>query len=93
MPGGDARFVGEHFVVGAIQIDDEFFPEFLYGFAPGEFAFFDFVELFFEPRGERHIENIFEAFDQQQADAFAKHGGRKTALLFGYIFAFDDRRK
>ena len=88
--GGDARFVGKHFVVGAIEIDDKFFPEFFHGIAPGELAFFNFVELFFEACGKGDVENIFKAFDQQSAHAFAQHGRRKTALLFCYVFALDD---
>src|SRR5580704_724676 len=90
LAGGDARFVGEHLIVGAIEIDDEFFPELFYGFAPGQLALFDFIEFFFEARGESDIENVFETFYQQDADAFAEHGGREAALVFGDVLALDD---
>src|SRR5579859_3905766 len=43
---GDACLVGKHFIVGAIQIDYEFLPKFLHGFAPVQLAFFNFIELF-----------------------------------------------
>src|SRR5882724_3764606 len=74
-PSGDARFVREHLVAGFVEINDEFLPELLDGFAPRQLAFFDLVELFFEPSGESHVEDILKAFHQQGADAFAKHGG------------------
>src|SRR5712664_3915107 len=89
---GDARFVREHLVAGLVEINDEFLPEFFDGFAPGQLAFLDLVELFFEPRGKRHVENVFKALHQQGADAFAKHGGREASLILGNVFTLNDRR-
>src|SRR5271155_3879790 len=91
-PGGNPGLVGQHLLVGLIEINYERIPEFLHGLAPGEFAFFDFVELFFQARGETHVENVFETFHQQDADAFAKHGRREAALVFRDVFALDDGR-
>src|SRR6266481_2184921 len=91
-PGRDARFVGEHFVAGAIEIHDKFFPEFLYRFAPVQLAFLDFVEFFFQARGKRHIKYVFKTFHQQDADPFAKHGRRKAALILLDVLAFDNGR-
>src|SRR5439155_10158296 len=73
LAGRDAGFVGKHFVAGLIQVNDEFFPKLFYGLAPVELAFFNFVEFFLEARGERHVEDIFETFYEQDADAFADH--------------------
>src|SRR4029077_2112570 len=72
--------------------DDEFFPELLYGFAPVELALFDFVELFFEARGESDVKNVFETFYEKNADTLTKHGRVKTPLLFSNVFALDERR-
>ena len=88
--GGDAGFVREHFVVGFTEVDDELVPEFADGFAPAEFAFFDFVEFVFEARGKGDVENVFETFHQQDADAFAEHGGGETALILFDVFAIDN---
>src|SRR5271170_7893185 len=90
-PGGNPGLVGQHLLVGLIEIHDERIPEFLHRLAPGQLAFFDFVELFLEARGEADVENILETFYQQHADAFAEHGGREAALILGDVFAFDDR--
>ena len=90
LAGRDACFVREHLVIGFIEIGEEGHPEFLDGLAPGKFALFDFVELFFEARGEADVENILETFHQEHADAFAEHGGREAALVFGDVFALDD---
>ncbi len=91
-PRGDAGLVRKHLVVGFVEVNDEFLPEFLDGFAPGQLAFFDFVELFFKPRCKCDVENIFKALDQQRADALAEHGGRKTSLVLGDVFALEERR-
>ncbi len=78
LASGDAGFVGKHFVAGPVEIDDEFFPELFYSFAPVELAFLDFVELFFQPRGKGHVKNVLETLYQQNADAFAQHGRRRS---------------
>ncbi len=92
LPGGDAGLVGIHLIGGFIEIHLEAVPEFLYRRAPGQLAFLDFVELFFEARGEAHVENVLESFSQQPADTFAKQCGREAALILVHVFAFDDRR-
>src|SRR6267143_5646752 len=73
-PGGNPGLVRQHLVVGLIEVDDEFLPELFDGFAPRQFAFFNFIELFFEPRRKCHVEDIFKALDQQRTDPFAEHG-------------------
>ncbi len=64
LPGGNAGFVRKHFIRGFIQVEQERIPEFLYRLAPRQFAFFNFVQLFFKAGGEADVENILEAFDQ-----------------------------
>src|SRR5262249_26878069 len=66
---GYAGFVRNHFIVGLGQIDDKFLPKFSHGVTPGQFAFLDFVELFFEPRSEGDIKDVVKTFYQQHADA------------------------
>ena len=91
LAGRDAGFVGKHFVAGLIQVNNEFFPKLFYRFTPVELAFFDFIEFFFEARRERHVEDVFETFYEQNADSLAKHRWEKTPLLFANVFAFDER--
>src|SRR6185295_18779522 len=43
LAGRDARLVREHLLVGPVEVHDEFFPEFLDGFAPVKLSFLDFV--------------------------------------------------
>src|SRR6266567_3888526 len=61
------------------------------GLAPGKLAFFDFVQLFFEPGGKRDVEDVFETLDQQRAHALTEHGGGKTPLVFCHVFALEER--
>src|SRR5712692_7550270 len=82
-PRGDASLVGKHLVAGLVEVNDEFFPELPDGFAPGQLAFFDFVEFLFEPRSKRDVEDVFETLYQQHAE-------RKTSLVLGHVFALDD---
>src|SRR2546430_814745 len=60
LPGRNAGLVGKHLVIGLVEVNDKFFPELFDGFAPRQLAFFDFVELFFEARGKRDVEDVFE---------------------------------
>src|SRR5690242_10762732 len=90
LSGGNAGFVGKHLLGSFVEVHDEFFPEFLDGFAPVELAFFDVVEFFLETGSEGDVEDVLEAFDQEHADAFAEHGGGEAALLFFHVFALDD---
>src|SRR5579862_416621 len=88
--GRDTGLVGKHLLIGAVEVHDKFFPEFLDGFAPVQLAFLDVVEFFLESRGECDVENVFKTFDEQAGDAFAEHGGREAALIFFDVFALDD---
>src|ERR1700676_2455209 len=92
LAGGNAGLVGNHLVVSLRQIDDKFLPKLPHRLAPGQLAFFDFVELFIEARREGDVKDVVEAFHQQDADAFAQHGRREAPLIFLDVFALDDGR-
>src|ERR1700683_1796212 len=49
---GNPALVGFHFVAGALEGLCKPFVKFADGLFPGQFAVFDFVELFFHPRGK-----------------------------------------
>src|SRR6185437_7075796 len=88
--GRNPGLVGLHFAFGFFEIVLETFPETLDGFAPGELAFLDFVELIFKARGEADVENILEAFDEELGHFFTEQSGREAALIFGDVLALDD---
>src|SRR5258708_5360950 len=90
-PRGNAGLVGKHFVIGFVEVNNEFFPELLDRFAPRQFAFLDLVEFFFEPRGKRNVENVLEALDQQRADTFSEHRGGEASLVFCDVLALEKR--
>ena len=90
LPGSNARFVGQHFVGGFIQVQQERIPKFLYRLAPRQFAFFNFVEFFFEAGGETHVENILKTFHQQHAHALAEHRRREAALVLRDVLPIHD---
>src|SRR5260370_40817230 len=90
-PRWNAALVRKHLVLSLVEVNDEFFPELSDGLAPGQFAFFNFIEFLFEPRGKGDIENVFEALDQQHTDALAEHRGRETPLVLGDVFTLDNR--
>ena len=69
---GDAGLVGIHLIGGFVEVHFEAVPEFFHRCAPGQFAVFDFIELFFEARGEANVENVFEGFHKQAANALAQ---------------------
>src|SRR5689334_22700543 len=91
-PSRNTGFVGKHFFIGFVQVDDEFSPELLYGLPPRQLTLFDFVELILHPRRKFEVENVLEAFYQQLAYALTKHGRRKPTLILGDVFPLDERR-
>src|SRR5260370_19125161 len=68
---GDAGLVRLHLALGLVEVFLEAVPEILDRAPPGQLALFDFVEFFFEARGEAHIENVFKTFYQQIPYFFA----------------------
>ena len=92
LAGGDARFVRNHFVAGLGQIDDKFPPKFAYRVTPGQLAFLDFVQLFLEPSREGDVEDVVEAFHQQDAHSLAQHRRREAPLVLAHILALHNCR-
>src|SRR5713226_613544 len=87
---GDAGLVRLHLALGLVEVFLEAVPEILDRAPPGQLALFDFVEFFFEARGEAHVEDVFKTFYQQIADFFAEHRGSEAALVFADVLALDD---
>src|SRR5438552_3636605 len=84
-PRRDAGLIGKHLVVGLVEVDDEFLPELFDGFAPRQLAFFDFVQLFFEPRGKCHVDDVLETLDKLRVDALVEYGGRISAMYLSDV--------
>src|SRR5262249_46324496 len=62
--GWNSGLIRNHFLIGLRQVDDKLLPELLDRITPGQLAFFDFVQLFFQSRGEGDIKNVVETLDQ-----------------------------
>src|SRR6266481_1694256 len=91
-PGRNPGLVRNHLVAGLIQVHDEFFPELFHRLPPRQLAFFNLVQLFFQPRGEFHVEHVLKTLDQQHAHALAQHGRSEPPLILLHVLALDNRR-
>src|SRR5258708_7424573 len=91
-PGRNPGLVRNHLVAGLVQVHDEFFPELFHGLPPRQLAFFNLVQLFFQPRGEFHVEHVLKTLDHPHAHPLAQHRRREPPLILLHVLALDNPR-
>ena len=74
-----------HVLLGVLQVLLEFLVELGHGVLPFFFAFFDFVEFFFQTRRVLQIENVAEIFHQQIGDDQSDLGGCEFSSDLLYV--------